>query len=40
MKVCVSILFFVESGFDDNGIITGEGNNPAFNIFVQMIYRC
>jgi hypothetical protein len=32
MKVCVSILFFSDSGLDDNGIIIGEGNNPPFNM--------
>ena len=31
-NVCVPILFFADAGFDDNALMTGEGNKPAFNI--------
>lgn len=36
-NVCVSILFFDEAGFEDNGIILGDGNRPAFNILRVLI---
>ena len=36
-NVCVSILFFDEAKVDDKGVITGDGNKPAFNILTDLL---